>query len=199
MEFKRMMVANRGEIAIRVMRAAAELGIETLAIYSEDDAQSLHTRKANGAYGLRGAGARAYLDAEAIVGAARANDCDAIHPGYGFLSENAAFARLCAENGITFVGPSPELLELFGDKVKARALAERCGVPILRGTAGPVTLEEASAFFAALADGGAMMIKAVAGGGGRGMRPVYRPEEIEEAYRRCESEARAAFGNGNLY
>ena len=97
MIFKRVMVANRGEIAIRVMRAAAELGIETLAIYSEDDAQSLHTRKANSAYGLAGSGARAYLDAEQIVAAALANDCDAIHPGYGFLSENAAFAQWCAE------------------------------------------------------------------------------------------------------
>jgi acetyl/propionyl-CoA carboxylase alpha subunit len=105
MEFKRLLVANRGEIAIRIMRAAAELGIETLAIYSEDDVQSLHTRKADHAHPLTGRGVRAYLDADQIVAAARANACDAIHPGYGFLSENAAFARLCAEAGVTFAGP----------------------------------------------------------------------------------------------
>src|SRR5271157_1133467 len=116
MRFKRLMVANRGEIAIRIMRASAELGLATVAIYSEDDAQSLHTRKADRALPLTGRGARAYLDAAQVVAAALSNGCDAIHPGYGFLSENAAFARLCTESGITFVGPTPELLELFGDK-----------------------------------------------------------------------------------
>jgi pyruvate carboxylase len=199
MEFKRLMVANRGEIAIRIMRAAAELGIETVAIYSEDDALSLHARKADHAHGLSGRGVGAYLDAEQIVAAARTLECDAIHPGYGFLSENAPFARLCAANGICFVGPSPDLLELFGDKLKARELAERCRVPILHGTPAAVSLEQAQEFFAGLPEGAAMMLKAVAGGGGRGMRAVYHAEEIREAYRRCESEARAAFGDGALY
>ena len=122
-----LLVANRGEIAIRVMRAAAELGIRTTAIFSEDDDRSLHTRRADTARPLRGAGARAYLDAEQILALAIQEGCDAIHPGYGFLSENAGFARRCAEAGITFVGPLPETLELCGDKGRARALAERCG------------------------------------------------------------------------
>jgi pyruvate carboxylase len=133
---KNLMVANRGEIAIRIMRAAAELGIRTLAIFSEDDATSLHTRKADEALPLRGKGAAAYLDIEQIVAVSKAAGCDAIHPGYGFLSENAKFAERCAEAGIKFIGPRPEILKLFGDKVQARLLAERAGVPVLPGTAG---------------------------------------------------------------
>ena len=125
--------------------------------------------------------------------------CGAIHPGYGFLSENADFARRCAEAGITFVGPRPDILELFGDKVRARALAQRCGVPILPGTTQPTSLDEARAFFASLGDGGAMLIKAVAGGGGRGMRLVHSADELEEAYARCQSEAKTAFGNADVY
>ena len=190
-----LLVANRGEIAIRIMRAAAELGIRTVAVFSEDDARSLHTRKADEARALTGIGAAAYLDIEQIVAVAKAAGCDAIHPGYGFLSENASFARRAAEAGVTFVGPRPEMLELFGDKVRARELAERLGVPLLPGTAGATSLSEAREFLASLGDGGAMMIKAVAGGGGRGMRAVSRLDELEEAYRRCQSEARAAFGN----
>ncbi|HYB89477.1 MAG TPA: carboxyl transferase domain-containing protein [Candidatus Binataceae bacterium] len=193
----RLLVANRGEIAIRIMRAAAELGIRTVAVYSEDDAYSLHTRKADEARALRGTGAKAYLDAEQILAVARDAGCDAIHPGYGFLSENASFARRSAEEGIKFVGPRPEMLALFGDKVKARALAERCGVPVLPGTAGPTSLDDAREFLSLL--GGSMMIKAVAGGGGRGMRAVHRLDEVEEAYKRCQSEAKAAFGNGDVY
>ncbi len=196
---KSLLIANRGEIAIRIMRAAAEMGIRTVAVFSEDDASSLHTRKADEARALAGAGAAAYLDAEQILTVAREAGCDAIHPGYGFLSENADFARRCAERGFIFVGPRAEVLELFGDKVKARALAWRCGLPLMPGTSGATTLEQARQFFASLGGGGAMVIKAVAGGGGRGMRVVRRADEIEEAYRRCESEARAAFGNGELY
>src|ERR1700732_137628 len=119
-----LLVANRGEIAIRIMRAAAELGIRTVAIYSEDDANSLHTRKADEARPLRGAGPAAYLDGDQIIAVANAAGCDAIHPGYGFLSEHAQFAHRCAEEGLRFVGPRPEILELFGDKVRARSLAE---------------------------------------------------------------------------
>src|ERR1700682_3791680 len=163
-----LLVANRGEIAIRIMRAAAELGIRTVAIYSEDDANSLHTRKGDEARALRGAGVGAYLDLEQILTIAKGAGCDAIHPGYGFLSENAKFAHRCAEEGLRFVGPRPEILELFGDKVQARLLAERAGVPVLPGTAGPTSLDEAKEFLAALGPGGAIMIKAVAGGGGRG-------------------------------
>ena len=136
---KNLLVANRGEIAVRIMHAAAELGIRTVAVFSEDDASSLHTRRADEAHPLRGMGAAAYLDIEQIVAVATECGCDAIHPGYGFLSENAAFARRCAAAGITFVGPRAETLEIFGDKTQARALAERCGVPVLPGTSGAVT------------------------------------------------------------
>ena len=194
-----LLVANRGEIAIRIMRAAAEMGIRTTAVFSEDDAHSLHTRKADEVRALAGKGAAAYLDVEQIVAVAKAAGCDAVHPGYGFLSENAQFARRAAEEGIRFVGPRPEVLELFGDKLSARALAERVGVPVLAGTAGATSLSEAREFLAALGDGGAVMVKAVAGGGGRGMRAVGRIDELDEAYRRCQSEARAAFGNPDVY
>jgi acetyl/propionyl-CoA carboxylase alpha subunit/acetyl-CoA carboxylase carboxyltransferase component len=194
-----LLVANRGEIAVRILRAAAERGMRTVSIYSEDDAQSLHTLQADEARPLRGAGAPAYLDGEQILAVAREAGCDAIHPGYGFLSENAAFARRCAESEIAFVGPRVEILELFGDKVQARAAAAAAGVPVLPGTTGPTSIDEARRFFASLAAGDAMIIKAVAGGGGRGVRVVERPNELADAYKRCRSEARAAFGNGDLY
>jgi pyruvate carboxylase len=193
-----LLVANRGEIAIRVMRAAAEMGIRTVAIFSEDDAHSLHTRKADEARALHGAGVAAYLDVEQIIAVAKLAECDAIHPGYGFLAENAGFARRCGEEGITFAGPRPKMLELFGDKVQARRLANRCGVPLMPATAGAATLDEAKKFLASMG-GGPVMIKAVAGGGGRGMRAVYSPDEIEEAHARCQSEARAAFGSDEVY
>ena len=199
MNLTRLLIANRGEIAIRIMRAAAELNIQTLAVFSEDDAESLHTQKADAARPLRGAGVAAYLDAEHILAVAKEAGCDAIHPGYGFLSENANFARRCAEEGVTFVGPQVETLELFGDKVQARALAERCEVPVLPGTTQATSLEEAQAFLSSLGAGGAMMIKAVAGGGGRGMRVVQSLDELEEAYTRCQSEAKTAFGNSDVY
>jgi len=196
---KNLLVANRGEIAVRIMHAAAELGMRTVAVFSEDDASSLHTRRADEAQPLRGVGAAAYLDIDQIVAVAKACGCHAIHPGYGFLSENAAFARRCAEEGITFVGPQAETLGIFGDKTRARALAERCEVPVLKGTSSAATLDEAKSFLASLGNGGAMMIKAVAGGGGRGMRVVRHVEEVEEAYARCQSEARQAFGNREVY
>ncbi len=199
MSLSSLLIANRGEIAIRIARAAAELGMRTVAVFSEDDAESLHTRRADEARPLGGTGPGAYLDAERILEVARQAGCEAIHPGYGFLSENATFARRCAEEGLGFVGPRPDLLALFGDKAQARALAERCEVPVLPGTAGPTSLEGAREFLASLGDRGAMLIKAVAGGGGRGMRAVHRAAELEEAYARCQSEARAAFGNGDVY
>jgi acetyl/propionyl-CoA carboxylase alpha subunit/acetyl-CoA carboxylase carboxyltransferase component len=196
---QKLLIANRGEIAVRIARTAAEMGVPTVAVYSEDDAASLHTRKADEAVALKGSGPGAYLDIAQVVAAAKAAGCDAVHPGYGFLSENAAFARACAEAGLTFVGPTPETLELFGDKGRARALAQQCGVPVLPGTDGPTTLDQAQAFFAGLGKGGAVMVKAVAGGGGRGMRPVMEASELAAAFERCASEARAAFGNGDLY
>ncbi|WP_374657709.1 carboxyl transferase domain-containing protein [Phenylobacterium sp.] len=196
---KKLLIANRGEIAVRIARTAAEMGIETLAVFSTDDAASLHTRQADAAHALGLAGPAAYLDAEAILAAAREHACDAIHPGYGFLSENAAFARACAAAGVTFVGPDPETLDLFGDKGAARALAARCDVPVLAGSDGGVSLAGAQAFLASLGAGGAVMVKAVAGGGGRGMRLAHSPDELDEAFERCASEARAAFGDGALY
>ena len=192
----RLLIANRGEIAVRIARTAAEMGLSTVAVFSEDDAASLHIRKTDEAVALKGSGPAAYLDIDQVVAAAKAAGADAVHPGYGFLSENAAFARACAAAGLTFVGPSPETLELFGDKGRARALAQQCGVPVLSGTDGPTTLAQAQAF---LATHGAVMVKAVAGGGGRGMRPATTPDELEQAFARCASEAKAAFGNGDLY
>ncbi len=193
---KKILIANRGEIAVRIARAAADLGIPTVAIHPADDAGSLHVSAADEAALLPGAGARAYLDIAAVIAAAAQTGADAVHPGYGFLSENAAFARACAEAGLIFIGPAPETLDLFGDKARARALAREQDAPLLPGSPGAVTLEEAQRFFAAH---GAIMIKAIAGGGGRGMRAVTEAAELEQAYQRCRSEAEAAFGLGDVY
>lgn len=199
MSFKKLLIANRGEIAIRIARAAADAGIATVAIHPADDALSLHARVADEAIEIPGRGARAYLDIEAVVKAAEGAGCDAVHPGYGFLSENAAFAMACADAGIAFVGPKPAALELFGDKVAARQLAKHCGVPIIAGTSGPSSLEEITAFFESLGKGAAIVIKAMAGGGGRGMRVVENAADLAEAYARCQSEAKAAFGFDGVY
>lgn len=195
----KLLIANRGEIAIRIARAAADLGIATVAVHSEDDARSLHVRKADESVALVGSGARAYLDGAQIVAAAKAAHCGAIHPGYGFLSERADFAQQCAEAGLLFVGPAPEHLALFGDKTRARSLAQSQGVPVVLGISEPVTLEAARTFFASLPAGAAMVIKAVGGGGGRGMRIVSEAGGLEDAYRRARSEAGAAFGNDAVY
>jgi len=137
--FRKLLIANRGEIAVRIARTAAEMGISTVAIHPADDAASLHVRRTDESVELPGRGAAAYLDIESVVAAATATGCDAIHPGYGFLSENAAFARRVAAAGIAFIGPTAETLDLFGDKARARALAESCGVPVMAGTPGPAT------------------------------------------------------------
>ena len=196
---KRLLISNRGEIAIRVARAAAELGITTVGVYSKEDAQSLHRSKTDEAVPIEGRGAAAYLDMTQLVEVAKQCECDALHPGYGFLSENAAFARLVEEAGIAYVGPRPETLAGFGDKVNARALARDSGVPLLAGSDGVVTLEQARSFFASLPGGAAMVIKAVAGGGGRGMRVVSDAAGLEGAFERCSSEAKLAFGNPDVY
>lgn len=199
MEIHRLLIANRGEIAVRIARSAAELGIESVSIFSEDDRTSLHTRKTDHAVPLRGRGPSAYLDIDQVVAVAKDNGCQALHPGYGFLSENALFARRCEQEGIVFVGPDPDTLELFGDKAKARELAQRQGVPVLPGTDKAATAEGMKAFFSSLGDGARIVIKAAHGGGGRGMRIVSRPEDIEEAYATCRAEAVASFGNGALF
>ena len=199
MTFKKLLIANRGEIAIRIARAAADLGLPTVAIHSEDDATSLHARVADEAHQLAGVGAAAYLNVEGVIAAAKATGCDAVHPGYGFLAERADFARACADAGLRFVGPSPEHLDLFGDKARAREAAVAAQVPVMRGLDHAITLDEARAFFATLGPDGAMIIKAVAGGGGRGTRAVMKESEIEPSFKRCQSEAQAAFGRADVY
>lgn len=199
MPVNKLLIANRGEIAIRINRAAVDLGLRAVAVYPEDDNESLHVRVADEAIILPGRGVAAYLDVEAIIEATKKSGCDAIHPGYGFLAESAAFARRCSEEGITFVGPRVEHLELFGDKAEARRVAAEAGVPIPRGLNRPVSLAESRAFFDFLGENGAMMIKAVFGGGGRGTREVIDPTEVEAAFERCQSEAKSSFGNGDVY
>ena len=199
MPIESLLVANRGEIAIRVMRAAGELGVRTVAVHSGDDARNLHTRKADAVHPLEGRGVAPYLDSEQLIAAARQAGCDAVHPGYGFLAESAAFARACEEAGLVFVGPAPATLDLFGTKTQARALAEANGVPVVPGLSHAVTPEEARAFFADLPEGAGMIIKAVAGGGGRGMRALSEAAELDAAFERCASEAGQAFGDPSLY
>lgn len=196
MTFRSVLIANRGEIAIRIARACNELNIRAVTVFAEDDAACLHTRQSDESVPLTGRGVKAYLDMEQLMAIARAKGCDAIHPGYGFLAENADFARRCQQAGLVFVGPDPDVLTLFGDKSAARALAERCEVPLVNGINHAVTLETARAF---LSEHGAVMLKAVAGGGGRGIRAVTCESELEQAYTRCQSEAQSAFGNGELY
>ncbi|OKO69299.1 carboxyl transferase domain-containing protein [Bradyrhizobium sp. AS23.2] len=199
MAIKKLLIANRGEIAIRIARAASELGIETVAVCAEDDARSLHVRRADRVLQLAGKGPSAYLDAAQLIALGKEAGCDAVHPGYGFLSENFEFADQARRNGIVFVGPRAELLDMFGDKSKARKLARTCGVPCVPGSAGPVTLEEARRFFAKLDAGAAVIVKAVSGGGGRGMRIVRSIDALADAYQRCRSEALGAFGNSDVY
>jgi acetyl/propionyl-CoA carboxylase alpha subunit len=194
-----LLIANRGEIAIRIARTAADLGLKTVAIYADDDNQSLHTRHADEAQSLGTNGVAAYLDIARIIEIAVRCECDSVHPGYGFLSENAEFARASEAAGLTFVGPSVATLEQFGDKAGARALAAACDVPVLRGLSHGASLEEIKAFFADLGPGAGIMLKAVAGGGGRGMRPVAQIDELDEAFARATSEAEKAFGSGALY
>jgi acetyl/propionyl-CoA carboxylase alpha subunit/acetyl-CoA carboxylase carboxyltransferase component len=194
-----ILIANRGEISIRIARAASDLGRRTVAVWSEDDADSLHRRMADAAHPLAGKGPSAYLDMDAVVQAALDSGCDAVHPGYGFLSERAEFAQRCAAAGLTFIGPSVEHLALFGDKARAREAALAAGVPVSRGLDRSVTLEEARDFLDGLPKGQAMIIKALAGGGGRGSRVVTGVDELDAAYARCRSEAQAAFGVADVY
>ncbi|PYZ97882.1 pyruvate carboxylase [Alteribacter lacisalsi] len=197
---KKVLVANRGEIAIRIFRACTELNIRTVAIYSKEDTGAFHRYKADEAY-LVGRGKKpidAYLDIEDIIKTAKRNDVDAIHPGYGFLSENIQFAKRCKEEGIIFIGPDTEHLRMFGDKVQARKQAIAAGIPVIPGTDGPVAgLEEVEAF--AEEHDYPLMIKASLGGGGRGMRIVREKSELKESFERARSEAKAAFGSDEMY
>jgi acetyl/propionyl-CoA carboxylase alpha subunit/acetyl-CoA carboxylase carboxyltransferase component len=199
--FKKILIANRGEIAVRIARALRDLGVASVAVHARDDVQALHVRLADQALALDATGPAAYLDGAALIAAARRAGCDAVHPGYGFLSESAAFAQACLDAGLTFIGPTPEQLTLFGDKARARALARESGVPLLPGLDQAASSEDAARFFASQQAQGAtgIVIKAVAGGGGRGMRMVTRAEDVGPAWQRCTAEAQAAFGNPAVY
>jgi acetyl/propionyl-CoA carboxylase alpha subunit/acetyl-CoA carboxylase carboxyltransferase component len=199
MAISRLLIANRGEVAVRIIRTAAEMGITTVAVYSEDDAACLHVALADERHPLEGSGAAPYLDMDQLLAVAKQLHCDAIHPGWGFLSENPEFCDRCGKEGIVFVGPRAETLSALGDKTHARSIAASCGVPTLKGSAGAASLEEARAFFEGLGAGGSMIVKAVSGGGGRGMRVVTELAGLDSAYARCASEALRAFGNGALY
>lgn len=196
----RVLIANRGEIAIRIAKSATALGLESVGVYPAIDALSLHTRCMTESHEIGAAAdaVAAYLNADMLVQTAKSCGCDCLHPGYGFLSENAAFAALCAAEGITFIGPSPETLALFGDKVRARTLAESLDIPVVPGSAKPIeSAREAEKLAHEL--GYPVMLKAAAGGGGRGMRVVERAEQMAEAFERCCSEAQAAFGDGAVF
>ena len=198
--FSKVLIANRGEIAVRLVRALRDLGLASVAVHARDDAAALHVQLADTAVALDATGPSAYLDVAALIAVAKAQGCDAVHPGYGFLSERADFAQACADAGLVFIGPTPEQLGLFGDKARARALAVQCEVPVMPGSAGAVTLAQAQAFFAEQhAQGAGVMVKAIGGGGGRGMRAVLNAQELPEAHARCMSEAKAAFGIEGVY
>lgn len=197
---KKLLVANRGEIAIRIFRAATELNIQTVAIYSKEDKNSLHRYKADESYlvGKDLGPAESYLNIERIIEVAKRANVDAIHPGYGFLSENEEFARRCNEEGITFIGPHLDHLDMFGDKVKARTTAIKANLPVIPGTDGPIEYFDAAKAFAKEA-GFPLMIKATSGGGGKGMRIVREESELEDAFHRAKSEAQKSFGNSEVY
>ena len=197
---KKLLALNRGEIAIRILRAANELGLRTVAVFSHEDRLSLHRFKADEAY-LIGEGkgpVQAYLDVEGIVGLAKERGVDAIHPGYGFLSENPALPRACKAAGITFIGPSADLLDLLGDKTAARKLAQKAGLPVVPGTPEPVTQEDDAASIAGKI-GYPLMVKAAFGGGGRGMRVALNAQSLQASLQEARAEAGASFGNDAVF
>ncbi len=195
---KKILVANRGEIAVRILRAIRDFGMLSVAVYSSDDSNCRHRILADASVALNGAGPAAYIDIDLIIAAAKSEGCDAIHPGYGFLSERPDFAQACTTAGITFIGPEVKQLALFGDKGSALRLARECGVPVMPATHGGATLEQIEQFFDEQGRVG-IVIKAVGGGGGRGMRVVKSKDQIAELYARCRSEAMSAFGVDALY
>jgi len=197
--FKKVLIANRGEIAVRVIRACHELGIRTVAIYSDADRGALHVQMADEAFCVGPAPARdSYLNVPNIISTAELLNVDAIHPGYGFLAENAHFAEVCRDCKITFIGPSPEAIAKMGNKSQAREIMRRAGVPVIPGSTGPVR-DEAAALATARAIGYPLIIKAAAGGGGRGMRVVHTADDVRRALAAAHVEAEAAFGDGALY
>jgi len=197
--FKKVLIANRGEIALRVIRACRELGIQTVAVYSEADRESLHVRFADDDVCIGPPPARdSYLRIPRLIAAAEITGADAIHPGYGFLAENAEFAETCAASNITFIGPTAEQIRVMGDKASARAAMARVNVPIIPGTPGPVEdVDEALGYARDM--GFPVIIKAAAGGGGKGMRVSKDPEDFARSFQLARSEALSAFGNGDVY
>ena len=195
---KTLLIANRGEIAIRIINTARDLGFRCIAVAPEDDLASAHVMHADAYEQLPGAGAAAYLDLQAVLDAAQRAHATAIHPGYGFLSEQPEFATACEAANLTFVGPTPTQLQRFGNKAGAKSLAAECNVPLIPGTEGATTLEQARAFQASLA-GAPIIIKAVHGGGGRGMRTVSKDDDLASLFHRCQSEAELAFGESAVY
>lgn len=197
--FKKVLIANRGEIALRVIRACRELGVQTVAVYSEADRESLHVRFADDDVCIGPAPSRdSYLRIPRLIAAAEITGADAIHPGYGFLAENAEFAETCQASGITFIGPTPEQIRVMGDKASARRAMAAVGVPIVPGTPGPVEdVDEALGFARDI--GFPVIIKAAAGGGGKGMRVARDPEDFARSFQLARSEALSAFGNGDVY
>ena len=199
MPLSRVLVANRGEIAVRVVQAARSLRIASVAVHPADDAGSRHVAVADESRQLPGEGAAAYLDVAAVVAAAVDAGCDAVHPGYGFLSESAALAQACLDAGLTFVGPSPHVLATFGDKASARDAAVAAGLPVLRASAPGLDVDAARDFMTDLGPAAQVMVKALAGGGGRGIRPVGSPDDLAAAMAECSTEALRAFGDGTVY
>jgi acetyl-CoA carboxylase biotin carboxylase subunit len=196
--FKRVLVANRGEIAVRVIRALHELDVEAVAVYSTADADALHVKLADDAVRIGPPPAsESYLRIPSVIAAANTSGCDAVHPGYGFLSENPAFVQACEENDLVFIGPPAEVMARMGDKANAKAEMRAAGVPLVPGSEGGATLVEAQEQAAEL--GFPILLKASAGGGGKGMRLVAAPEQLEALYATASSEADAAFGDGALY
>ena len=196
--FKRVLVANRGEIAVRVIRALHENDVEAVAVYSTADADSLHVRLADRAVRIGPPPANeSYLKIPSLIAAATTTGCEAVHPGYGFLAENPAFVAACADNDLVFVGPDADVMARMGDKVQAKAEMREAGVPLVPGTEGATSVDEAGA--AAAEVGYPVLLKASAGGGGKGMRLVREPDELESAYGMAAMEAEAAFGDGSLY
>jgi acetyl-CoA carboxylase biotin carboxylase subunit len=196
--FRRVLIANRGEVAVRIVRACHELGIEAVAVYSTADRDSLHVQLADQAVHVGPpAAAQSYLNVPSLVAAATTTGCEAVHPGWGFLAENAAFAAACEDNDVVFVGPRPESIEVMGDKIRAKEAAAAAGVPLVPGSDGAATLEQARSLAGEV--GFPLLLKAAAGGGGRGMRLVADAEELEPAYRTAAAEAQAAFSDGSLY
>jgi acetyl-CoA/propionyl-CoA carboxylase biotin carboxyl carrier protein len=196
---KKVLIANRGEIALRIIRACRDYGVQSVAVYADPDADALHTRAADSAYALTGSRpADTYLNIPALIDIAKRAGADAVHPGYGFLSESAPFARAVQEAGLVWIGPNPHVIEQLGDKVAARRIAERVGAPLVPGTAGPV-VEPAEIHAFAREYGLPIAIKAAHGGGGRGMKVVRRLDEIDELFASAVREAETAFGNGECY